>query len=53
MNNFGDYMLVRRVSCEAIGELSKREPVVVFNENLKDLVENKIWIKHHVDSNPS
>ncbi len=46
MNNFGDYMLVRRISGEAICELPKREPIVVFNKNLKDLVENTIWIKH-------
>jgi hypothetical protein len=42
MNNCGDYMLVRRVSGDAICELPKREPIVVFNKNLKDLVENTI-----------
>jgi hypothetical protein len=53
MNNFGDQMLVRRVSGDAICELPKREPGVVFNKNLKNLVENMIWIKHHVYSTPS
>jgi hypothetical protein len=50
MNSFGDYMLVRRLSGEAICELPKREPIVVFNKNLKDLVENTVWIKHYVYS---
>jgi hypothetical protein len=38
INNSGDQLLVRRISGEAICELSKREPVVVFNKNLKDRV---------------
>ena len=50
MNNFGDYMLVRGFSGEATCELPKREPIVVFNKNLKDLVENTICIKHYVYS---
>jgi hypothetical protein len=50
MNNFGDYMLVRRVSGKAKCELPKREPVVVVNKTFKDRVENTIWIKHHVYS---
>lgn len=50
MNNFGDDMLVRRFSGEAICELPKREPIVVFNKNLKDLVENTIWIRHYANS---
>ena len=48
MNDFRDYVLVRRVSGDAICELPKREPVVVFHKSLKNLVENTIWIKHHV-----
>jgi hypothetical protein len=52
MNNLRDYMMARRVSGEAICELPKGEPVVVFNKNLKNLVENTIWIKHHVYSAP-
>jgi hypothetical protein len=51
MNNFGDYMLVRRVSGDATCELPKREPIIVFNKNLKDLVENTIWIKRHRPGN--
>lgn len=50
MNNFRDYVLVRRVSGDAICELPKREPVVVFNKSLENLVENTIWVKHHVYS---
>jgi hypothetical protein len=48
INNFGNYMLVRRVSGDTICELPKCEPVVVFNKNLKNLVEDTIWIGHHV-----
>lgn len=52
VNNFGDCVLVRRISGEATCELPKREPVVVFNENLQDLVENTILIKRHFVLNP-
>lgn len=50
LNNSGDELLVRRVSGEAGGELPKREPLVVFNKNLEDLVEHPIWIEHQVYS---
>jgi hypothetical protein len=53
VNNFGDCVLVRGVPRKARCELPKGEPVVVFNENLKDLVENSIWIKRHFVLNPS
>ena len=48
MDDSGDQLVVRRISGESICELSKREPVVVFNKNLKDQVENAIWIKRHL-----
>ena len=50
INNSGDQLLVRRISGEAICELSKREPVIVFNKSLKDRVENTIWIKGRLHS---
>lgn len=53
VNNFGDCVLVRGVPSKARRELPKGEPVVVFNKNLKDLVENSIWIKRHFVLNPS
>jgi hypothetical protein len=52
INNSGDQLLVRRVSGEAICELSKREPVVVFNKSLKNRVENTIWIKRRLHFQP-
>jgi hypothetical protein len=53
INNFGDYVLVRQVSGNAICKLPKCEPVVVFNKNLKHLIEKTIWMKHHVYPTPS
>jgi hypothetical protein len=53
MDNSGDQLVVRRISGESIRELSKREPVVVFNKRLKDQVENTIWIERHLHPNPS
>ena len=50
MDDSGDQLVVRRISGESICELSKREPVVVFNKSLKDQVENTIWIKRHLHS---
>ena|SRR5215469_8883219 len=50
INNFGNYMLVQRVSGDTTCELPKCEPVVVFNKNLENLVENTIWIRHQVYS---
>jgi hypothetical protein len=52
MNDAGDHRLVRRVSGDSICELPEGEPVVVFDKNLKDLVENTIGIKHRVYPNP-
>jgi len=47
LNNLCDQILVRRVSGDTLGQLSKREPVVVVHKNLEDLVENKIWVSWH------
>jgi len=48
MDDLGDQLVVRRISGESICELSKCEPVVVFNKSLKDEVENTIWIKRQL-----
>ena len=50
MSDSGNQLVVRMISGEAICELSKREPVVVFNKSLKYQVENTIWIKHRLHS---